>query len=344
MAGTWVKLEQKGTGPGARSSHAIALVGDTAYAFGGELTPRVPVDNTVYAFHLKAQTWSPLAATGDVPLPRVGVTMAAVGGTVYMFGGRDQDHKELNELYSFDTSAGKWAFLSSGADGPPPRSYHSMAADGDAASGGGRVYIFGGCGATGRLNDLWGYDVAAGRWEQLPPPGEACRPRGGPGLAFAGGRLWVVYGFGGRRSSTTCTATTRPRAGGRRSRPPATSRALVAWSAPPGSGITSSCSAARWTPVTWATLAPASSRPRRLPWIRRAARGRAWTTAPGPSTTRGLVGGARLRRGRRTAGKGCWCTAGTRRPTTGSTISTSSRPRPFMRPRARGGKESYNLA
>ena len=42
-----------------------------------------------------------------------------------------------------------------------------------------------------------GYDVAAGWWEQLPPPGEACRPRGGPGLAVAGGRLWVVYGFGG---------------------------------------------------------------------------------------------------------------------------------------------------
>ena len=71
----------------------------------------MPVDNTVYAFHLKTQTWSPLAATGDVPPPRVGVTMAAVGGTVYMFGGRDQDHKELNELYSFDMSAGKWALL-----------------------------------------------------------------------------------------------------------------------------------------------------------------------------------------------------------------------------------------
>ena len=71
----------------------------------------MPVDNTVYAFHLKTQTWSPLAATGDVPPPRVGVTMAAISGMVYMFGGRDQSHKELNELYSFDTSAGKWALL-----------------------------------------------------------------------------------------------------------------------------------------------------------------------------------------------------------------------------------------
>uniref|UniRef100_A0A0D3H439 Nitrile-specifier protein 5 n=1 Tax=Oryza barthii TaxID=65489 RepID=A0A0D3H439_9ORYZ len=140
-AGTWVKLEQKGDGPGARSSHAITLVGGTAYAFGGEFTPRVPVDNAMYAFDLKSQCWSALDASGDVvPPPRVGVTMASVGAT---------------------------------------------------------VYVFGGCGDAGRLNDLWAYDVAAGRWEALPSPGEACKPRGGPGLAVAGGKVWVVYGFSG---------------------------------------------------------------------------------------------------------------------------------------------------
>ncbi|EEC84159.1 hypothetical protein OsI_30530 [Oryza sativa Indica Group] len=194
-AGTWVKLEQKGDGPGARSSHAITLVGGTAYAFGGEFTPRVPVDNAMYAFDLKSQCWSALDASGDVPPPRVGVTMASVGATVYMFGGRDQEHKELNELYSFDTATNRWTLLSSGAgDGPPHRSYHSMVAD---AAGGGKVYVFGGCGDAGRLNDLWAYDVAAGRWEALPSPGEACKPRGGPGLAVAGGKVWVVYGFSG---------------------------------------------------------------------------------------------------------------------------------------------------
>ncbi|KAK3121267.1 hypothetical protein QOZ80_8BG0649820 [Eleusine coracana subsp. coracana] len=191
MAGTWVKLEQKGAGPGARSSHAITVVGDTAYAFGGEFTPRVPVDNTMYALDLKTRTWSALtAATGDVPPPRVGVTMASVGPTVLVFGGRDQDHKELNELYSFDTSTHAWSLLPSG---PPHRSYHSMVADAEA----GRVYVFGGCGDAGRLNDLWAYDVAGRRWAEMPSPGEACRPRGGPGLAVAAGKVWVVYGFGG---------------------------------------------------------------------------------------------------------------------------------------------------
>lgn len=196
MAGTgstWLLLEQKGAGPGARSSHAITLVGGTAYSFGGEFTPRLPVDNTMYAFDLKAQSWSALDAAGEVPPPRVGVTMASVGATVFVFGGRDKDHTELNELYSFDTATSTWALLSSGDDGPPHRSYHSMVADGE----GSRVYVFGGCGNAGRLNDLWAYDVAAGRWEELPSPGAACPPRGGPGLAFAGGKVWVVYGFSG---------------------------------------------------------------------------------------------------------------------------------------------------
>ncbi|KAK3132506.1 hypothetical protein QOZ80_6AG0523080 [Eleusine coracana subsp. coracana] len=178
MAGTWVKLEQKGDGPGARSSHAITLVGDTAYAFGGEFTPRVPVDNTMYALDLKTRTWSALTTTGDVPPPRVGVTMASVGATVLVFGGRDQDHKDLNELYSFDTLTNAWSLLPSG---PPHRSYHSMVTDAEA----GRVYVFGGCGDAGQ------------RWAELPSLGEACRPRGGPGLAVAAGKVWVVYGFWG---------------------------------------------------------------------------------------------------------------------------------------------------
>ncbi|KQK07894.1 nitrile-specifier protein 5 [Brachypodium distachyon] len=199
MAGsTWVMLEQKGAGPGARSSHAITLIGGTAYSFGGELTPRVPVDSTMYAFDLKTQSWSALtSASGDVPPPRVGVTMAAVGDTVFVFGGRDKAHTELNELYSFDTATATWSLLSSGDSGPAHRSYHSMVAADD-GKGGGVVYVFGGCGNSGRLNDLWAYDVGTRRWEELPAPEkEICAPRGGPGLAFAAGKVWVVGGFSG---------------------------------------------------------------------------------------------------------------------------------------------------
>ncbi|XP_010252770.1 PREDICTED: nitrile-specifier protein 5 [Nelumbo nucifera] len=189
--GKWVKLGQKGTGPGARSSHAIVVVGQKAYVFGGEFTPRAPVDNKLHVFDLHDLSWSVVDATGDSPPPRVGVTMVAVGGTIYVFGGRDSDHKELNELYSFDTSTSEWTLLSSGDTGPDHRSYHSMTADDR------RVYVFGGCGVAGRLNDLWAFDINDRKWIKFPVPGENCRARGGPGLAVSGGKIWVVYGFSG---------------------------------------------------------------------------------------------------------------------------------------------------
>ncbi|KAL5974381.1 hypothetical protein ACLOJK_031045 [Asimina triloba] len=189
--GKWIKLGQKGGGPGARSSHAVAVVGQKAYVFGGEFAPRVPVDNQLHVYDLKDHTWSIAEVSGDVPPPRVGVTMAALRGIIYVFGGRDADHKELNELYSFDTSTNQWALLSSGPDGPPNRSYHSTAADER------RVYVFGGCGVSGRLNDLWAYDVDDQKWIRFPVPGESCLPRGGLGLNVSGGIIWVVYGFSG---------------------------------------------------------------------------------------------------------------------------------------------------
>lgn len=186
--GHWLKLHQKGTAPGARSSHAITIVGQKAYAFGGELAPREPVDNKLYVFDLESHSWSVAEVSGDVPPPRVGVTMASVGSTIYVFGGRDKEHKELNEFYSFDTCTNKWTALSTG---PAHRSYHSTTADDS------HVYVFGGCGVNGRLNDLWAYDVAAEKWIEYPNPGESCKGRGGPGLAVASGKIWVVYGFAG---------------------------------------------------------------------------------------------------------------------------------------------------
>ncbi|KAG9448557.1 hypothetical protein H6P81_008522 [Aristolochia fimbriata] len=193
--GRWVKLAQKGTGPGARSSHAITVVGNNAYVFGGEHVPRVPVDDKLLVLDLGDLTWSAADAGGDVPPPRVGVTMAAVGDVVYVFGGRDADHKELNELYAFDTRTGTWTLLSSGVAGPPHRSYHSMTSDGRR-----RAYVFGGCGVSGRLNDLWAYDAVDGEWTRYPDAGDACRGRGGPGLAVVDGKIWVVYGFAGEET------------------------------------------------------------------------------------------------------------------------------------------------
>ncbi|KAM1461554.1 hypothetical protein ACFXTO_046717 [Malus domestica] len=163
VQGKWIKLDQKGTGPGARSSHAITLVGQKAYVFEGEFTPRVPVDNKLHVFDVKEQTWYVIEGTRDVPPPCVGVTLVAVGEIIYVFGGRDYEH---NELYSFDTSTHKWTLISSGDTGPPHRSYHSVTSDDH-------------------------------HWIQYPNPGDNLMGRGGAGLLEVQGKIWVVYGFAG---------------------------------------------------------------------------------------------------------------------------------------------------
>ena len=53
--------------PTARSSHAIAVVGDKLYMFGGENAPRQPVDNDMHVFDLVKHEWSIASIHGDVP-------------------------------------------------------------------------------------------------------------------------------------------------------------------------------------------------------------------------------------------------------------------------------------
>jgi len=187
----WEEVTERDGAPKARSSHAVAVIGRKAYVFGGEFEPRVPIDNHVHVFDLDAKNWSIAPASGDIPGPRIGVTMVALENTLFVFAGRDAEHEELDEFYSFDTVSGEWKKLPSG---PPHRSYHTLVADPSSST----LYTFGGCGRDGRLKDLWSFSTASNTWKAMPLPGDNVLPRGGPALAVAGGGVWVINGFNGK--------------------------------------------------------------------------------------------------------------------------------------------------
>eukprot|EP00775_Hariotina_reticulata_P003513 gene3513-3783_t len=234
----WKKLEQAGAVPGPRSSHAICCIGDDVYMFGGELQARVPVDDGLYKGSLSSGVWSKLhAAEGTSPGPRVAATMVAVGNKIYLFGGRtgiDMGEGAQSDLFVFDTCTLTWTPLPQQQDdlaaAPPPRSYHAMAA------AGGKVYIFGGCGTSGRLSDLWCFDPSSSSWTKMPAC-DAVGPRGGPVLVAAPDdtKLFVMGGFNGAEMAdchvfdisssswscpTCCSAPQQqPTAGGSCSRP-----------------------------------------------------------------------------------------------------------------------------
>ncbi|KAF8083400.1 hypothetical protein N665_0775s0002 [Sinapis alba] len=195
LHGKWIEVNQKGKGikPRPRCSHAIAMVGDKMYSFGGELTPNFPIDKDkdLYVFDINTRTWSIAPPNGDVPkLPCLGVGMVAIGNKLYVFGGRDSD-RNYNGFYSYDTVKSEWKLITPVDKGPEPRSFFSMAGDDE------NVYVFGGVSKTVRLNTLHAYNIVDEKWSELPNPGESRVARGGAGLAVVQGKIWVVYGFCG---------------------------------------------------------------------------------------------------------------------------------------------------
>lgn len=103
-----------------RYNHAIAVAGDSAYLFGGTdgqqcfndlfkldrttvwlLSVSLP-DLLVGAPPVSGFVWAKVSQKGPVPLKREEHTMVAVGNTLFVFGGMDQNQSNFNDLHAFD--------------------------------------------------------------------------------------------------------------------------------------------------------------------------------------------------------------------------------------------------
>lgn len=193
-----------------RSSQVIGVAKDSLFIYGGELEPRRPVDDKVYTVDLKGngevQTLETLQ-NDDAPIPRVGSAGTVVGDTLYIFSGRGgPSMKPLDEdgaLWSLPLTLNDpiWKLVksnspisttgnTSGDRVPAPRSYHAMTSDGASS-----IYLHAGCPTSGRLSDLWKFDIKSGVWTQLadaPDPS-----RGGTSITYTNGKLYRMNGFDG---------------------------------------------------------------------------------------------------------------------------------------------------
>lgn len=216
-----------------RSSHTLSVVAGRAYIFGGEISPREPVDNDMHIITLSSGDYKKVAAAGDVPEKRVGHTAAVIGERIFVFGGRGgKEMKPLQEngrVWIYDTRTDRWSFLDpmQGTPFPAARSYHvsvamekpesansrpvavnngteepptgtiAEGAKTDADQGGhGTFFVHAGCPESGRTGDLWGFDVRSRTWKEFPPgPGN---PRGGTSIAVSKSRIYRYGGFNGQ--------------------------------------------------------------------------------------------------------------------------------------------------
>ncbi|KAL9602784.1 MAG: hypothetical protein Q9219_001627 [cf. Caloplaca sp. 3 TL-2023] len=214
--------------PLPRSSHSLSIIKGKAYIFGGADQPRHLVSNAMHVLTLPSSTVKDIdykklpvqssAADSEVPAARVGHSAAVVSDRIYVFGGQGEESMEAlaenGTVWGYDTKLDYWTRLNpaKGSPSPPARWNHSSAvsvhplpshqdhtepAYGEVdPEAHGTLFIHGGCTASGRLKDVWGFDIAARAWSPFPDtPGEA---REGSSLTFAQNRLYRFGGFDGK--------------------------------------------------------------------------------------------------------------------------------------------------
>ncbi|THX72752.1 kelch repeat protein [Aureobasidium pullulans] len=215
VTGTWTLVHK--TQSLQRSSQTLSTLNNRALVFGGELVPRQPRDNDVYILNLSPpckqprykaslQSYGDSPSTipeyaGDIPSARVGTASTVVDGKIYYFSGRGGvdmapvDEKGQLWQFCFSDAHGMGWHLIAPADAsqpvPEPRSYHCMTSDGTA-----NLYVHAGCPTSGRLSDLWSFNVNDRQWTRLASAPSA--PRGGTSMTYHAGKLYRMGGFDGK--------------------------------------------------------------------------------------------------------------------------------------------------
>jgi N-acetylneuraminic acid mutarotase len=166
------------------------VVGRRAYFIGGTplISDLTKATQDVWAFDGETAGWQALEPFPGPP--RVLQASAAIGQTIYLFGGCTQRAgaplQNLSDAWRFDTVAGRWTPL---APAPAARAW-------SAAAAGEKVYLFGGYGA-GFLDSVICYDPAADSYAlvgTLPLPLGDCKFFYGAGAFYAAAGEHVAAG------------------------------------------------------------------------------------------------------------------------------------------------------
>ena len=197
----WSRPAVTGGGPTPRGGHSASVVGNLLVVFGGTFSGEGG------AFTYCGDTWAldtdaaPMAwtrpalaggARARAPAARYGHAAAAVGATVYVFGGRGERGAVFNDLWALDCEKWEWRQLPSSTAPPSPRFAASLAAVG------GRLVAFGGWDGAVPSAELWVYEPGAGAWSRPRVSGAPPRARHGHAAALdaRAGRLLVWGGAG----------------------------------------------------------------------------------------------------------------------------------------------------
>ncbi len=175
--------------PPPRVGHTASKVDDRIYIFGGrggkEMKP-LEERGRVWVFDTKLNSWSFLDPPDGSPSPASRSYHASTSTEHPMSRIAAPSAPPADSVASVFTS-------------PTNESQNQTASPYGVSGSGlddhGTIFIHGGCPASGRVADVWAFDIATRSWSQLPdPPGPA---RGGPCLTLTRSRLYRIGGFDG---------------------------------------------------------------------------------------------------------------------------------------------------
>ena len=163
----WKRIPCVGEVPPAISSSAAVAFDHSIWMFGGiaRLDNRSIKDS--FRFNVSNNQWIRLSPRGDIPQARNSHSMVACNGNMYVFGGWD-DGRFFDDMYALHSHGTAWSQVHQSATmRPSPRMGHSAVAYRNS------MLVFGGFCHPVTLGDLWEFNFALSRWEQLPAHGQA---------------------------------------------------------------------------------------------------------------------------------------------------------------------------
>lgn len=193
----WSNPGAAGTAPSARSYHAMALMEESIFLFGGSGAQSQPLGD-LHVLATDALRWTQPSMLGTVPSARKGHTLTKSGAYLYLFGGKGAGGALLNDVHELDTNRVSWRTLQTTGERPPGRDGHTATAVED------RMYVFGGASSQGKLNDVRVLDLHTLRWSRPRSVGGPPGPRWGHSATLISQQIYV---FGGVDQEQQVAAT-----------------------------------------------------------------------------------------------------------------------------------------
>ena len=185
-----------------RSHHSVTTVDKKAYIFGGLTSQGRLASADLHSIALEGPTVGPAASQyqllpaipvekgGPIPSPRHSHAACALGSSIVVIGGRDENERLLDDghqVWMYDTEKLAWDTLEPPSHLerlPPPRSeaklFHYDS----------NLVLYGGKGEHGSfLADAWHFDSSAKTWNQLPTA-----PVATTSAALFGNILYLISG------------------------------------------------------------------------------------------------------------------------------------------------------